>query len=136
MGEGAACPVCEFQLLGDRFSGYRCVKCHAHYSGKYISRLQQNHLRQLINKHFDGSNAPATRVERTNIIIEDKDERVAKALDEARQAVRKAMAHIDALQRTRKNHEHQEQKVQDQYIPQRRSIIVVPKLSRKQARRR
>jgi hypothetical protein len=53
------CPICGFAIKGDAFSGYRCVKCHAHYRPQYIRRLRKAEIREHLERHFGKKAAPA-----------------------------------------------------------------------------
>jgi hypothetical protein len=45
--------MCGFGLKGSRREGYHCLKCHSHFSARFVSHMQRLQLRQLISKHFD-----------------------------------------------------------------------------------
>jgi len=106
------CPVCGAALRGSRFTGYRCGKCGAFFSARYIAHARRQLFSELVAKHFSqthpASMAPvisgrATKqaaVERVDVIIEDKAGKIERALAEAKEAARTASRHLeDVLER-------------------------------------
>ena len=70
------CPVCEFRLRGKPREGYRCVRCHARYSARFVRQLRQRQFRQLINHHF-GQRAEEFQ---STLVVEDTDGAIEAAV--------------------------------------------------------
>lgn len=79
------CPVCGFRLKGGAASGYRCLKCHAHYSAKFVRRLRRTHFSALIDRHFSEQPDTPQRVEIEQERIFVPEPSVVAALDEAKE---------------------------------------------------
>jgi hypothetical protein len=115
MGQlGTECPLCGFTLKSQHISreiarykqtstrgGYRCVKCHAHFSAQYIGKLRRQQFKELIGKHFDShapTHIPAMQVhEKINVIIEDKDGKIEQALQETHTVIHQTTEHLEDL---------------------------------------
>jgi hypothetical protein len=97
------CPVCGFSLRGTASDGYRCVKCHAHYSTRFVRQCARAQFRDVIAKHFDPPlptppAVPASLHEeeaRSTLLFEDADNTVQHALVQAKEAARSATAHLE-----------------------------------------
>ncbi len=46
------CPVCEFPLRGTPQDGYRCARCHARYSTRFVRGLRRQAFSARIEAHF------------------------------------------------------------------------------------
>jgi non-ribosomal peptide synthetase component F len=90
------CPVCGFKLKGDRFAGYSCLRCHSHYSARFIAHLRRQHFKGLIAQHF-------TPVEPRTPVVEESEEflipqeTVRQAIEEAKEAAGRTVQHLEDI---------------------------------------
>lgn len=84
------CPVCGHSLKGQLATGYRCMKCRAQYSTKFVRHLRRQHLRDLIERHF------SVTVMEERVLVPQ--ERIVQAAAQAQQAVQSIDDFIDLAQ--------------------------------------
>jgi hypothetical protein len=105
------CPVCGGKLRGTRTAGYHCMRCKAYYTARHATHMQKHHLRTLIHERFSPQRAEATQPseapvtkfvqeESEAIIIEDKDDTITHAINEARIAVQENTKHLEEMLET------------------------------------
>jgi hypothetical protein len=88
------CPVCGYRLKGTRFVGYHCLKCHSHFSARFIAHVQRHHFKELISHHFARPSIYVPPTPNGQHVALEKNPEVHKVLKESRIAVIKTQERL------------------------------------------